>query len=106
MNETVRLMNSLVPMTQFNRGHAAQIFDRLRKERRLVVLKNNQPAAVILSPEEFSRLSELEEDFALLLEAEERLEHDRATSTPFEDVMSELGIREEELAGVGDVVIE
>ena len=51
----------------------ARIFDRLRTEKQLIVLKNNQPAAVILSPEEFSRLSEIEEDYLLLLEANQRL---------------------------------
>ncbi len=81
-------------------------FDRLHTESQLVVPKNNQPAAIILSPAEFSRLSEIEEDYALLLEATERLANNTAPTTSMEDVLKELGISEAELASVKDVVIE
>ncbi len=37
------VLNSLVPITQFNRGQASRIFDRLHQEDMLIVLKNNQP---------------------------------------------------------------
>ena len=100
------IMNSLVPITQFNRGQASRIFDRLRNESQLVVLKNNQPAAVILSPEEFYRLNEIEENYALLLEASERLANANASTTSFIDVMKELGISQDELDKAEDVVIE
>ena len=100
------VLNSLVPITQFNRGQASRIFDRLHTEKQLVVLKNNQPESVILSPAEFFRLSEIEEDYMLLLEAAERLEGNTAPATPVSDVMKELGISEEELAAAEDVVIE
>ena len=63
-------LNSLVSITQFNKGQASRIFDRLRSEKQLIVLKNNVPSAVILSPEEYIRLSELAEDYALMLEAQ------------------------------------
>ena len=69
MAYAANILNSLVPITQFNRGQASRIFDRLHTESQLVVLKNNQPAAVILSPEEYARLSEIEEDYFLLIEA-------------------------------------
>ena len=36
------LLQSLVPISQFNKGQAAEIFDRLHSERELIVLKNNQ----------------------------------------------------------------
>lgn len=41
-------LQSLVPISQFNKGQAAKIFDRLRSEKELIVLKNNQPSAIIL----------------------------------------------------------
>lgn len=52
-------LQSLVPISQFNKGQAAKIFDRLRSEKELIVLKNNQPSAIILSPEEYTRLTEI-----------------------------------------------
>ena len=100
------LLNSLVPITQFNRGQASRIFDRLRSESQLVVLKNNQPAAVILSPEEYARLSEIEEDYILMLEAARRLEENKSPAIPLDEVMKELGITEDEVAEAENVVIE
>lgn len=41
---TADLLNSLVSVTQFNKGQASKIFDRLRTERQLVVLKNITPS--------------------------------------------------------------
>ena len=106
MAYTADILDSLVPITQFNRGQASRIFDRLHTENRLIVLKNNQPAAIILSPSEFQRLSEIEEDYTLLLEATRRLKEDSSSTTSREEVMSELGISEADLAATGDVVME
>ena len=106
MAHAANVLNSLVPITQFNRGQAARIFDRLHSESQLVVLKNNQPAAIILSPSEYQRLSEIEEDYLLLREAMERLSTNTAPTTSMDDVMRELGITKEALDAAEDVVIE
>lgn len=101
------MLDCLIPITQFNKGQASRIFDRLRTEKQLIVLKNNAPSAVILSPEEYARLSEIEEDYALLLEATERLaENSNQSTLSFNEVMSNLGISEEDLNDAEDVVIE
>ena len=42
MAYTADILDSLVPITQFNRGQASRIFDRLHSENQLIVLK--QPA--------------------------------------------------------------
>ena len=106
MAYTADILDSLVPITQFNRGQASNIFDRLHSESRLIVIKNNQPAAIILSPSEFQRLNEIEEDYTLLLEATRRLKEDSSSTSSRKEVMSELNISESELAAAGDVVIE
>ena len=106
MAYTADILDSLVPITQFNRGQASRIFDRLHTESQLIVLKNNQPAAIILSPSEFQRLSEIEEDYTLLLEATRRLKEDSSSTSSREEVMCELNISESELAAAGDVVME
>ena len=101
------LLQSLVPISQFNKGQAAKIFDRLHSERELIVLKNNQPSAIILSPEEYTRLTEIEEDYFLLLEANKRMEENGSNKTiSFDSVMSNLGISEEELVDTEAVDIE
>lgn len=104
---TADLLQSLVPISQFNKGQAAKIFDRLHSERELIVLKNNQPSAIILSPEEYTRLTEIEEDYFLLLEANKRMKDQGESKTvSFDTVMNDLGIREEELLAAEDVDIE
>ena len=106
MAYTADILDSRVPIPQFNRGQASRIFDRRHNENQLIVLKNNQPAAIILSPSEFQRLSEIEEDYTLLLEATRRLKENSSSTSSREEVMSELNISEAELAAAGDVVIE
>ena len=100
-------LQSLVPISQFNKGQAAKIFDRLHSEKELIVLKNNQPSAVILSPEEYTRLTEIEEDYFLLLEANRRIEEkgDKKTVS-LDSVMDHLGISKEELLDAEDADIE
>lgn len=101
------ILQCLVPISQFNKGQASKIFDRLHSEKELIVLKNNQPSAIILSPEEYTRLTEIEEDYFLLLEANKRLEENGSKPTvPLSSVLDELGITEKELEETEDVAIE
>ncbi|HIS81033.1 MAG TPA: type II toxin-antitoxin system Phd/YefM family antitoxin [Candidatus Scatomonas merdavium] len=107
MAKAANILHSLVPISQFNKGKAAQIFDRLRTEKELVVLKNNQPSAVILSPEEYTRLTEIEEDYMLLIEANSRLEaNGDKPAISFTNVLNDLGISEADLEHVEEVDIE
>lgn len=107
MANVTGILQSLVPISQFNKGQAAKIFDRLHTEKELIVLKNNQPSAIILAPEEYARLAEIEEDYMLLLEVNSRLERNaNRAGIPMEKVMADFGISEEELAKMEDVEIE
>lgn len=107
MTITTNLLHCLIPITQFNRGQASRIFDRLRTEKQLVVLKNNQPSAIILSPEEYERLSEIEENYMLLMEANERFKNNEGKAAiPFETILADLGITERDLEEMEDVDIE
>ena len=107
MANAANILQSLVPISQFNKGKAAQIFDRLRTEKELIVLKNNQPSAVILSPEEYTRLTEIEEDYMLLLEANSRLEaNGDKPGISFTKVLNDLGINESDLDDAEEVAIE
>lgn len=101
------ILQSLVSISQFNKGQAAKIFDRLHSERELIVLKDNQPSAIILSPEEYTRLTEIEEDYFLLLETDKRIEENgnKKTMSP-DSVISNLCISEDELLDTENVSIE
>ena len=103
-SETLR---SLVSISQFSKGQATQVFDRLKNEPQLVVLKNNVPAAILLSPDEFNRLAEIEENYRLLMFAQERLAGNNLANTRSEaDVIAALGITEADINAAEDVEIE
>lgn len=56
-----RLSRKAKIVTMFNQGQASKIFNRLHDEKQIVVLKNNVPTAVLLSPDEYDRLLSLAE---------------------------------------------
>ena len=100
-------IKSLVPITQFNKGQASRIFDRLNTEKQLIVLKNNVPSAVIISPEEYIRLSEIAENYYLLAEAQQRIGKNNGKKTlSFDDVMKNYGISEDDIDNAEDPEIE
>ena len=100
-------LQSLVSISQFSKGQATKVFDRLHNESQLAVLQNNKPAAILLSPEEFSRLAEIEENYHLLMLAQERLANNNINNAISEaDVMASLGISEDEINAAEDVEIE
>ncbi len=49
----IDMLRHTVSITQFNKGKAAQLFSRVKKGEPLVVLKNNAPVAVVVSPEDY-----------------------------------------------------
>lgn len=107
MSIAYETLNSLVSITQFNKGQASRIFDRLNTEKQLIVLKNNIPSAVIISPDEYIRLSEIAEDYYLLLEAQERLKNNNGQkSLSFDAVMQNYGISESDIENAEDLDIE
>ena len=107
MVTSTSLLHSLVSITQFNKGQASKIFDRLKTENQLIVLKNNLPSAIILSPEEYERILEIEENYKLLLMATERISNNNLENAISEsDVLEQLNITEDEIDNAEDVEIE
>ncbi len=107
MELTANFLTRLIPISQFNKGQASKIFDRLRSEPELIVLKNNQPSAVILAPDEYIRLAEIEEDYNLLMEARQRLAANKdKAAIPAADVMKHFGISDADLEEVEEPEIE
>ena len=56
------MLNNSVSVTMFNQGQASKIFNRLQTEKQIIVLKNNNPTAILLSPDEYDRLLNLAAD--------------------------------------------
>lgn len=103
-DDTMFGLESLVPVTMFNKGQATKIFDRVKTEGQIIVLKNNAPEAVIVSTDEYTRLTEIEENYYLLMEANERLSKANTTLTE-ENVMERLGISQSDIDAADDVEI-
>ena len=101
------IINNIVPVSVFSRGGAAKAFAKARSGVPVIVTKNNEPIAVINTPEEYAYLTEAEEDYVLLCEALERLE--RAEGKPtwtFDEINEMLGITQEDLDAIPDEEIE
>ena len=107
MQSVVSAINRTVPISQFNRGLAGQIFSDVKKNGPKVVMKNNEPEAVILPPNQYVELMDILNDYELLSIAVERMEHfDPSTLISEEEMDRELGITQEEFDSVGEVEFE
>lgn len=108
MNEmsVLNVMKSIVPITRFNKGEASRIFEEVQVGGPKIVMKNNRPACVLMSPEKYESLMEMLSDYILQEEAERRLADTGSSETLSQnEVMESFGITQAELDEV-DVEIE
>ncbi|MDY5947625.1 MAG: type II toxin-antitoxin system Phd/YefM family antitoxin [Oscillospiraceae bacterium] len=100
------MMKTIVPITRFNKGEANKIFDEVETSGTKIVMKNNKPACVLLSPAQYESLMEMLSDYLLYSEAEKRTASNKdEENISHKDMMKELGISQESLDEV-DVEIE
>ena len=100
------VMKSIVPITRFNKGEANRIFDEVESSGTKVVMKNNRPACILMSPNKYETLMEMLSDYIMQEEAENRMAHYSPQDTvSHEELMESLGISQDDLADV-DVEIE
>lgn len=62
MITTASVLQSMIPVSRFNKGEADKIFDELSRDKTKIVVKNNVPVAVLLSPAEYTRIIEENEE--------------------------------------------
>ena len=79
-------LDNLVSVSELSHGGAGKTLSRVGDNNPIVVMRNNKPAAGVISPDEYRRLTEAEEDFALYLEAEERMKKGDGTRLGMDDV--------------------
>ena len=100
-------LNNTVSITAFNRGKAGQIFSNVKKNGVTVVMKNNEPECVLLSPAQYEALLEAQYDTELLSIAEKRLQSlDSEETIPFEEVCKKAGVSMSELDEMEEVEFE
>lgn len=105
---TVRsAIENTVSISQFNRGQAGKIFEDVRRNGAKVVMKNNAPECVLMSPEDYVKLLDALEDAQLQVMAIERLtNYDPEKTLSMEDIDREFGFTKEDLEGFEDVEFE
>lgn len=85
MAGTVSLDN-LVSVSELSHGGVSRALGRVSDDNPVVVMRNNKPAAVVITPADYKRYTEAAENFALYLEATDRMKHDDGTRIGMDDV--------------------
>lgn len=110
-------VSRLVSISDFSKGKTAKIFEDIKKNRsEYVVLKNNQPSAVLISIDEYSEIVEKAKKMELLLEKVDEYHlinsalevsktYNEQDAHSFESVLAELGISEKEINDLEDSVV-
>lgn len=107
MNSVMSAIENTISISLFNRGLAGKIFSDVRRTGAKVVMKNNVPECVLLSPEEYVQLMDAVNDAKLLALASERWEkYDPKTVITSEEVNKHLGITDADLADFDEVEFE
>jgi len=98
------LLNAIVPISRFNRGEANKIFDEVNSSGYKIVVKNNKPTCVLITPEKYEEMVETIENYKLFIEADKRMK--TATAADFvshEQMLKNLNINKDEL---NDIEVE
>lgn len=91
ITKPINILNTVIPISRFNKGEANKIFDEVSTTGTKIVLKNNKPACVLISPQEYEQMLEQIENYYLLIEAQKRIETANKTITQ-EELLNDLGI--------------
>ena len=107
MPSVVSAIKKTVPISQFNRGQAGQIFTDVKNHGAKVVMKNNAAEVVLMSPAEYVEMMDTLNDYLLLTLAVERMSsYDPDALISEEEMDKHLGITQEELDSIGEVEFE
>jgi PHD/YefM family antitoxin component YafN of YafNO toxin-antitoxin module len=100
------LLDMLIPISRFNNGGASKIFDEVRMSGCKVVVQNNVPACILLTPERYQEMVDEIEDSKLYALAASRLENDIGATVSFERILAKDGLTLADIEKMEDVEIE
>ena len=105
-NLTPALKNT-IPISLFNKGLAGKIFKSVKEDGSKIVMKNNAPECILLSPETYMEITEKLENAELLALVLDRIEHGALQNTrDWDEVMKELNITPKDLEDIDDSEVE
>ena len=93
------VLDSIVSISQFNKGQANKIFSDVKKHGTRIVVKNNLPECVLISPQNYQKMLEEYEDAILALEAVKR-NAQKVEYVSHDKVMESFGLTENDLDDV------
>ena len=100
-------IENTISISQFNRGLAGKIFDEVKRYGAKVVMKNNSPECVLLSPEEYIHLLDEVNDARLLASATQRMStFNPSTVISQEQVDQEFGFSPSDYEETDDIEFE
>ena len=105
MTNLVSAIDGMFSVTDFNKGKANQIFDSIKTNRIGIVVKNNKPECILLSPEEYKRIMRIiedHEDYSLALQRLSNNDMSQALSS--NEVF--FDVADDDLKQIGDVEFE
>ena len=99
------ILSQAVPISMFNEGFADKIFQSVRNEGLKVVVKNNAPECILLSPEMYQDMIEKIENSLDIALAEQRLKDPAAMKkrVPFERVLNRFKISQQDIDSASEV---
>ena len=107
MTDLTNVITNTISISLFNRGLAGKVFEEVKRSGAKVVIKNNFPECVLLSPEEYVKLMNEVNDAHLLALANERMENfNKSKVLSEEEVLKGLEITADELADNSEVEFE
>ncbi len=92
----VNVLDSIIPISRFNKGEANKIFSDVKKFGTRIVVKNNVPECILMSPQTYQQMMEEYEDAMLAAEAEKRLSQN-VKYTNHENMMKKFGLTDSDL---------
>ncbi len=101
---SINILDSMIPISRFNKGEANKIFTEVKNDGIRIVVKNNTPECVLISPKDYQALIEQYEDALLLAEANNRLSKN-LEYVSHDDIFSDLNINEQDLENI-DIEVE
>jgi len=93
---TVNILDSIIPISRFNKGEASRIFSDVKKFGTRIVVKNNVPECILMSPQSYQQMMDEYEDAILAAEAEKRLSQ-KVKYSNHEDIMKKFELSEADL---------
>lgn len=98
------VLSAIISITRFDKGEADKIFSEVKKSGTQVVIKNDVPECILMSPQNYQKIMEELENALLFAEAERRLS-ENISPISHSDIMKKYGVSESELK-ITDVELE